>query len=203
MATTTKKATRIGICRKCGDEFNKFPANRLLCAACQSLRDLQFRPGLKRKCEVCEVQFWPSRSTYHRCPDCSVFDPEKPDKYPACSECGKHKRTAPGLANTCISCVSVSAEAQKKYELQLSRRIKSPTSQTVEQPLPTPFVIEDDPEPFVHPAPRTAEEELALVYEQQHARWPTSFNSQLDTFRKKYPSHPIPEDCVYLGPKEV
>ena len=203
MAATTKKPTRIGICKKCGDEFNKFPANRLLCAACQSLRDLQFRPGLHRKCEICEVEFWPSRTTYHRCPDCSVFEPIKPDKYPACAACGKHKRTAPGVANTCISCVSVSAEAQAKYEMQLSRRIKGPDSKTAPPPPPPPVAPDDDPEPTPPPAPRNAEEELALVYAQQHARWPTSFNSQLDTFRKKHPSYPIPEDCVYLGTKEV
>lgn len=203
MAATTKKPTRTGICKKCGDEFNKFPANRLLCAACQSLRDLQFRPGLHRKCEVCEEQFWPSRTTYHRCPDCSVFEPIKPDKYPACSECGKHKRTAPGLPNTCISCVSASAEAQKRYELQLARRIKGPDSTTVAPP-PAPPEPEPDDEPVIErPAPRSFDEELELLRGLQHHPLEIAFASKRDEVLRKYPTHTIPEDLVYLGRKEV
>lgn len=120
MPVTTKSA-----CQKCGDEMILFPKNRKFCGACQALRDLSFRPGMHTSCTYCEREFWPSRTTYmtrRACADCSVFIQEDAEKYVACQSCAKHKRTAPGTKQTCISCVQSTKEMQHKYLETLKRR---------------------------------------------------------------------------------
>lgn len=106
-------------CERCGDEFNRWPKNRKYCGACQALRDLDFRPNMKRTCEVCEETFYPFRTGHTRCANCTEIR-ERPELEP-CTRCGKRKRTAPGLANTCISCVSSTPKAQLAYHRALAK----------------------------------------------------------------------------------
>lgn len=111
-------------CQQCGEPYRAWPKNRKYCSACQALRDMDYRPGMMRKCEWCETTFYPFRTNYTKCPDCSSWRPEREDQYPECKQCGKHKRTAPGLASTCIACVQKDREAQSVYHRTLSRIIR-------------------------------------------------------------------------------
>lgn len=124
--------TKTGICATCGDDFTLWPANRKYCGACQAYRDLNYRPGMSRDCEFCAKTFWPFRTGYRRCYECSNFRPERPDDWPACSQCGKHKRTAPGLANTCCACVQKDSEAQRTYHRSLNKIIRERIAQKEE-----------------------------------------------------------------------
>ena len=117
-APAAKPAKKQGLCAKCGDQFLLWPKNRKYCGACQALRDLDFRPNLKRKCEGCDTTFYPYRTSFTRCADCSLFNQER-EEWPECNQCGKRKRTAPGMSKTCIACVSCSAKAQIAYHKAL------------------------------------------------------------------------------------
>lgn len=116
------RATVTAACDKCGESFNKWPKNRKFCAACQAMRDLEYRPGMHKKCVHCEKEFWPSRTSHDACADCMVFAIENEDKYPECPYCGKHKRTAPGAPKVCISCIQSSKDMQDKYYRTLKNR---------------------------------------------------------------------------------
>lgn len=117
-------AKKTGTCANCEAEYTLWPKNRKYCGACQALRDLDFRPGMSRTCDMCDTLFYPFRTGYTRCYDCSNFRPERPDEYPQCKSCGKHKRTAPGLANYCVACVQKDSEAQRTYHKSLRRIIR-------------------------------------------------------------------------------
>ena len=112
-------------CQNCGEQYNRFPKNRKYCGACQALRDLDFRPGMSRHCEFCDAVFYPYRTGYRRCYECSGFRTERPDEWPACGQCGKHKRTAPGLGNTCAACVQKDSGAQRTYHRTLTKVVRA------------------------------------------------------------------------------
>ena len=119
MSQNTKTAN----CQSCGAEYRRWPSNRKYCGACQALRDLDFRPGMSRKCEVCDERFYPFRTGYTRCYDCSNFRPEREDEFPACGTCGKHKRTAPGVDKTCVACVQRDSGMQEAYHRTLRKTV--------------------------------------------------------------------------------
>ena len=106
-------SSRAGICVKCGGEFLAMNKQRKYCSVCQIIRDISFRPKLKRDCSICSKTFWPIRGTYTVCADCTLV--EDSDTYGPCSRCERHFRPAPGIQSHCISCVSRSAEVRLQY----------------------------------------------------------------------------------------
>lgn len=102
-----------GTC-SCGAPFAALNRQRKYCGVCQVVRDMSFRPNLKGTCETCEAEYFPIRSSYKTCPDCTITFPQ-PDKYPPCSACKEHHRPAPGLSSTCILCVMRSPEQRRRY----------------------------------------------------------------------------------------
>lgn len=117
-------AKKRGICANCGADYTLWPKNRKYCGACQALRDLDFRPGMSRKCDMCDAVFYPFRTGHTRCYECSNFRPIRPDEFPVCESCGQHKRTAPGLENHCVSCVQKDSAAQALYHRSLKRIVR-------------------------------------------------------------------------------
>lgn len=114
---------RTGNCAECGTEFAQINARRKYCAGCQILRDTSMY-DIKRDCEVCTRTFYPVRSNYRMCADC--LDPrDRPDKYPICKGCGRHRRPAPMIESHCISCVQSTKELRAKYLILLRRRINA------------------------------------------------------------------------------
>lgn len=108
---------KMGIC-ECGNEFVAMNRKRRLCAECQIVRDLTFCI-MRRHCQQCGEAFWPSRVSYRRCPDC--VEPPNPDRHAACVRCEEHRRPAPGLSKTCISCVMASREVARSYLITLAK----------------------------------------------------------------------------------
>jgi hypothetical protein len=117
-------------CQNCHAEYTLWPKNRKYCGTCQALRDLDFRPGMSRNCEMCDVRFYPFRTGYTRCYECSNFRPVRPDEYPVCGVCEKAKRTAPGLANTCVSCVQRDSASQSIYHKKLRAIVRERQKET-------------------------------------------------------------------------
>lgn len=105
---------RTGCCEICGDEFIQMNKVRKYCTVCQGIRDVQFRPTMKRKCSICDTIFYPIKQNYVICNDCR--EPiERPDKYAACKGCGKHLRPAPGLNSHCMSCVQRTPKSRHQW----------------------------------------------------------------------------------------
>ena len=123
-----KKEKPKGNCRRCGDEFNLWPKNRLYCNTCQVLRDIENGISAK-KCEICEDEFWPIRSSHKRCYPCSTWRPENPEKFAACTKCGLHQRPAPGTEKVCCECVSQSETMRDAYikslQIKMMKRRKA------------------------------------------------------------------------------
>jgi len=100
-----------------------FPKNRRYCGACQALRDLNFRPGMKCDCDTCGTTFWPYRTSHTRCYKCAIFNYDSSEN-PECARCKQHYRTAPGLSDTCCACVTSSKDTQEGYRRALALRIR-------------------------------------------------------------------------------
>jgi len=119
-----KKEKPTAKCMRCGDDFTLWPKNRKYCGGCQVLRDL--RNGIsKRDCPMCGDEFWPIRFSHKECYLCSNWRPERPEKYPKCSQCDRHFRPAPGTTqgSVCMHCVSSSEEMRDRYHRSLRRRV--------------------------------------------------------------------------------
>lgn len=106
-------------CTICSEPMVMVRANRKLCNACQTFRDLSY---WKRQvdCRGCGKTFYPARSSYTRCYRCSDW---KWGRYPGvCGTCGEHNRIAPGLTQTCIACTQESRATQGGYYTALKER---------------------------------------------------------------------------------
>lgn len=114
------------LCERCGAECLAM-RRRKLCGACQAHRDLgKHRSGFSRECDTCGAEFWPFRTNHRTCWGCLA--PLDDPKYPACSQCHRARRPAPGFEGTdraCTACVQASHANQRKYFAALTKRLKS------------------------------------------------------------------------------
>ncbi len=107
---------RIIKCQTCPTYFTTPWKTRKYCSICQVIRDYEVcHFGKKPKtCEMCEREFYPPRSHWPMCADCT--EPvEQPSRHEPCNRCGKCFRKAPGLKLTCTHCIQESAQVRKEY----------------------------------------------------------------------------------------
>lgn len=105
------------ICENCHDEVpvgRRWAATRKYCKLCQIIRDTQ--PS-GRACDQCGRTFFPLRSTWMSCADCtSIRIPlSKLEHAPNCNMCGKRRPPADELEQTCLDCVQSSPEYRAAY----------------------------------------------------------------------------------------
>jgi hypothetical protein len=98
----------------CGATFAKINKLRALCPVCQIIRDTTYRPHMKKDCGTCGKEFYPVRTNYTTCDECTPI-PMDPDKYPDCNVCGFPVRPAAGLASTCVLCIQKDPALRDKY----------------------------------------------------------------------------------------
>lgn len=114
------------VCANCNIEFRgRGGARRKLCGVCQAHRDITYLGDRPKVCEMCDKVFFPWRTNYKVCYECSDPKHGLEQFYPeACKGCGEHNRIAPGLEHHCCSCVQKDAQARKGYLRRLTALIR-------------------------------------------------------------------------------
>jgi hypothetical protein len=121
------------VCESCGVQYKgRGGSRRKYCSICQNIRDISMMAKeFSRECEICEREFFPYRTNYRRCYECSDFKAGSTHSYPQpCKSCGKHHRPAPGLEKTCCACVQESAKARLGYFKKLREVLAERNSTT-------------------------------------------------------------------------
>lgn len=108
-------------CERCGDEYRPPTANTRYCPPCRVARDIgSMRVDYARECDICGGKFYPIRASYKFCADCTVIRGNADQE---CALCGEKNKLAPGLAQTCIFCVTSSAKHRASYHKTLLKLI--------------------------------------------------------------------------------
>lgn len=117
-------------CESCGEKetiLGRWGKQAKRCAVCRILLDQKTlslgKSGFARKCEACKKEFWPIRSTYKHCFDCSAFWTSTWLELPACSVCDKQQPLAPGTDETCLACVQSSEQYREAYVNKLRKLV--------------------------------------------------------------------------------